>query len=107
MISRHFHFPALSSLVIAVALAGCMTTSRQQSAQVAEVVGSLCRRACGAVRASALLGETRSGSFGEGIANAQVAYDNCMAGSPVTSAPSPRTMGYTQGFHGAIICTEI
>lgn len=107
MVSRRFHLPALGSFVITVALAGCMASSRQQTTQVAEVTESPRERACGAVRASALLGPTRSGSFGEGLANAQAAYANCMAGLPVTSAPAPRTMSCTRGFHGSITCTEL
>jgi hypothetical protein len=102
MIGPHLCLSAIGGLMAVMLLSGCVSSSQQQNTQVVE---SPRERACDRVRAATLLGPTRSGSFGEGVANAEAAYANCMAGLPVTPARRPTTMTCQRGFHGSITCT--
>ena len=91
-------------IITTIFLSGCLGSSQQQRATVTD---SPREKSCAMVKASAYLAPTRSGSFGEGFANAEAAYANCMAGQPVSAPPQPRTLSCHPGYQGSMTCTEI
>lgn len=95
-----------ASCVVGSGLSGCMTSSRETSTYTSQ---SSREKICAFVRTTALLGPNRSGSFGEGFANAAAAYANCMAGLPVTPASRPKTMSCRRdfGIGRTVTCIEI
>jgi hypothetical protein len=107
MIFWRSYFPALGALVAAIALSGCVASSRQQST---EITTSPRETMCSRVRTAALLGGSRSGSFGEEFANSEAAYANCMAGLPLSLPREPRTLSCTpdrMSLNNSITCTEL
>lgn len=78
---------AAGGLALVVLLSGCVSSSQER--QTSRDPASAREATCNRVRLATLGGPTRSGSFGESVANAEAAYANCMAGLPINPTPAP------------------